>query len=134
MHQYEPLWCMQQRKEVNGSSVAKNRSEARSADDKVHEHQTRLVGYKSSLDKKQSELDVRINGEDPKVVLVQKNAELQDTVAALERENGEAGKLREALQGLRDQIDKAQTALDNHDEQEVSCLTRAWALTGDACA
>eukprot|EP00892_Ulva_mutabilis_P006487 jgi/Ulvmu1/420/UM001_0427.1 len=115
----EDLKLLQQRKEENGSRVAKNRSEARSADDEVHEHQTRLVGYKSSLEKKQAELDARNNAEDPRQVLKQKRAELKETAAALKRENGEAGKLKEALRGLHDQIEKAQAALDKHDEQEM---------------
>ena len=108
---------------MNGSQVAKNRSESRSAEDLVHEHQTRLVGYKSSLDKKKDELEARNSGEDPQEVLAQKRVELQETVDALEHQNGEAGQMREVLRGLRDQIEKAQIALDKHDELEVILFT-----------
>ena len=114
---------MQQRKEENGSGVAKNRSDIRSADDEVHEHQTRLVAYKSSLDKKRLDLEARNSGEDPQEVLGQKCSELQETVSALEHDSGQAKQLRKSLRGLRDQIEKAQMALDTHDEQEVCTLS-----------
>lgn len=100
--------------------MAKNRSEARSADDQVHEHQTRLVAYNSSLEKKRIELEARNSGEDPQEVLAQKRLELEETVNALDRQDEEASQLRQVRKGLRDQIEKAQTALDKHDEKEVS--------------
>lgn len=99
--------------------MAKNRSEARSADDEVHEHQTRLVAYKSSLKKKRGELEARNSGEDPQEVLAQKRLELEETVSSLDRQDEEASQLRQVRKGLRDQIEKAQTALDKHDEKEV---------------
>ena len=111
---------MQQRKEENGSRVAKNRSESRSADDEVHVHQTRLVAHKNSLDQKMKDLEERTNAGSPEEMLSQKRAELQEAVDALQRDNGQAGELKEALKTLRDEIEKAQTALDKHDEQEVS--------------
>lgn len=117
------MHILQQRKEENGSSVAKNRSDIRSADDEVHEHQTRLVAYKSSLDKKRLDLEARNSGEDPQEVLGQKCSELQETVSALEHDSGQAKQLRKSLRGLRDQIEKAQMALDTHDEQEVRTLS-----------
>lgn len=112
-------FCVQQRKEENGSKVAMNRSESRSADDEVHTHQTRLLAQKSNLEKKKEELEGWNSAADPEELLAQKCAELQETVDALERQDGECGKVRDTLKRLRDEIEKAQTALDKHDEQEV---------------
>ena len=65
------------------------------------------------------DLEERNGTASPEELLSRKCAELQETLDALQRDNGQAGELKETLTNLRDETEKAQTALDKHDELEV---------------